>query len=87
MKVDAFKKLFDTNIDVTCPFKVNLQLEGLYAKYYQFLKEICCTDEFQSKLLDKYIVETGLINVMKDIWVILLGTLATQSPESKSHKD
>jgi len=75
MKEDDFKKIWESGLNVTEPFEVNVTLDGVYAKYYQFLKEAYKKDLGSIDQLNKHIIEIGLISIMKDIWTMFLSSV------------
>jgi hypothetical protein len=83
MKIDNFKKTWDIDSDSSEVFKIDIVLDGIYAKYYQFLKETYKKNPDSFGQLNKHIVEAGLINIMKDIWTMFLANIAvSESSES-----
>jgi len=76
MKIDDFKKMWETSLDVTESFKTDITLEGIYAKYYQFLKDAHKKNPGKLDQLNRHIIEVGLTNIMKDIWTMFLASLS-----------
>jgi hypothetical protein len=85
MKEDGFKKIWELNPNATEPFKANVTLDGVYAKYYQFLKEAYKKDSINIDQLNKHIIEIGLINIMKDIWAMLLSSVVESFETPEKH--
>jgi len=84
MKIDDFKKIWESDFDVTESFRTDITLNGIYAKYYQFLKEAHKKNPEGIDQLNRHIVEVGLTNIMKDIWTILLASIAVAGSSEPS---
>jgi hypothetical protein len=87
MKIDDFKKIWESDFDVTESFRTDITLNGIYAKYYQFLKEAYKKNPEDIDQLNRHIVEVGLTNIMKDIWTMLLASIAVAGSSEPSSEN
>ena len=60
-----------------------VKLTGLIAKYYKFLKEMADQSGYQD--IDKFIIESGILDVMRSIWTMLLSSIILE--EVKKYED
>jgi hypothetical protein len=66
-------------VDITAKVK----LVGPIAKYYKFLKEMA--DQSGYRDIDKFIIESGILDVMRSIWTMLLSSIISE--EIKRYED
>jgi len=65
-------------------FEVKFKLKGAYAKYYKFLKDIYFELNPQGSVeLEKFIVESGLLDVMRSIWTMFLSEIVLETEKEK----
>jgi len=67
------KNLKETDeVNVTAKVK----LVGPIAKYYKFLKEMADQSGYHD--IDKFIIESGILDVMRSIWTMLLSSIISE---------